>query len=136
MYNVRALRCKVNMENHINLLWRRSQASDQPSWSIWLPVSGVTTVCRLTSNSSCSRLLIIQGPALCSLSSLKLVLQASGQKSFILLLNSSLSCVFFSCIIDTYGFSSLSPFSIGSLTYVFSSSRASSIVLSMQLNMK
>ena len=24
MYNVRALRCKVNMENLINLLWRRS----------------------------------------------------------------------------------------------------------------
>ena len=42
----------------------------------------------------------------------------------------------FSCIIDTYGFYSLSPFSIGSLTYVFSSSRASSIVLSMQLNMQ
>ena len=95
MYNVIALRCKVNMAIHINLLWRRSQARDQPSWSIWLHVSGMTTVCRPTSNSACSRLFILQGPALCSLSSLKLVLQTSGQKSSILLLNSSLSCIFF-----------------------------------------
>ena len=93
MYNARALGCISEQGKLYNPALKELPGSLQSTWPMIVTVSGMTTVHPSTFVSSCSCLSFLQGLVHCPLSSLKLILTTSGQKSSLLLLNPS--CAFF-----------------------------------------
>ena len=137
MYSARALRCNSKQGKLHNPALKELPgsspvhlANDSPC--VW------KDHCPPTPVSACSCLSFLQGLVHCPLSSLKLILRTSDQKSSLLLLNPC--CCFFSCMIDIWNFllSLSSQYKLPRVRvcglYVISSSTASSKVPSVHSN--
>ena len=94
LYNARALRCSSEQGKLHNPALKELPGLLLSTWPMIVHVSGMTTVHPSTFVSAFSCLSFLQGLVHCPLSSLKLILRASDQKSSLLLLNPP-CCAFF-----------------------------------------